>query len=154
VGCPEEGGGDSSVIKKARLLAKHQGPIPFFLKQATNAWLFDGHYRAKGVVEDRAYLDRKQRKANRSDVVLVLQLEPVEVVPVTYLLTWNPHNRAWDDLEQRVGLTADTHFPVFGQHRPEGASNLFLRQDAEIHDAIRKERFSRRSDKKGIPFSG
>jgi hypothetical protein len=61
VGGPEEGG-EGPILKKARLLAKQRGPIPVFLKQAPNAWIFDGHYRAKGVVEDRAYLDRKQRK--------------------------------------------------------------------------------------------
>jgi 5-methylcytosine-specific restriction enzyme A len=107
VGGTDESGGEFSVLKKARLLTKQSEPIPVFLKQATNAWLFDGHYRAKGVVEDRAYIDRKQRKANRSDVVVALLLEPVEVSHDTYLLTWNPRNWPWDDLERMVGLTAE-----------------------------------------------
>jgi hypothetical protein len=107
VGGPDEGGGESSVLKKARLLAKQPETIPVFLKQAKNAWLFDGHYRAQGVVEDRAYIDCNQRKPNRSDVAQVLLMEPVEVAHDTYLLTWNPRNSPWDDRERMVGLTAE-----------------------------------------------
>src|SRR5947209_4452087 len=34
------------ILKKAKLLAGQEGAIPVFLKQASNAWVFDGYYRA------------------------------------------------------------------------------------------------------------
>ena len=51
VGGSDEGGGESPVVKMARLLAKQRGPIPVFLKQAPNAWIFNSYCQAKGVVE-------------------------------------------------------------------------------------------------------
>src|SRR5262249_37088396 len=39
-------------------------------------------------------------------VVMALLLEPVESAHVTYLLTWNPNNWPWRDLEDQVGQTA------------------------------------------------
>jgi HNH endonuclease/EVE domain len=136
VGGPDEGVGESSVLKKARMLAKQREPIPVFLKQATNAWLFDGHFRVKGVVEDRGYIVRKQRQANRTDVVLALQMEPVEVGHDTYLLTWNPRNWAWDDLEEMVNRSAagrpvEDHWSCGNTKRIRPGDRLFLMRQGE-----------------------
>ncbi|QDV39271.1 hypothetical protein [Tautonia plasticadhaerens] len=107
VGGSDEEGVDRPILKKARQLAKQGGPIPVFLKQGPNAWMYDGHYRVKGVIEDRSYLEGKQRRAGRTDVALALLLEPVEAAHDTYLLTWNPGNWQWDDLEDWVLRTAE-----------------------------------------------
>jgi hypothetical protein len=40
--------------------------------------MYDGRYRAKNLIEDREYIERKQRRAGRSDVVLALLLELAE----------------------------------------------------------------------------
>jgi len=168
VGGMDEEGGEGPVLRTAKTLSRQEGPIPVFLKQATNSWLLDGHFRVKGVVEGRDNIERKQRRANRgspalsmmsearrpgsfwvcarwpfsgrfgrtcirksnetkdlrrrigdlrssrvrenpnrTDVVLALLMEPVEVGHDTYLLTWNPRNWAWDDLEEMVNRTAE-----------------------------------------------
>src|SRR5205809_825255 len=41
VGGPDESGGESTVERKARLLARQREAIPVFLKQGPNAWLYD-----------------------------------------------------------------------------------------------------------------
>lgn len=137
VGGSEDGAGESSVEKKARLLAGQRVPIPVFLKRAPNSWVYDGDYRAKGVVQDRAYVERKERRANRAGVVLVLLLEPVDPVPDTFLLTWNPRNWAWDDLDEMVARTArgepvEDHWSCGNTRRIRTGDRLFLmRQGVE-----------------------
>jgi hypothetical protein len=82
--------GSSPIERKARMLASQREPIPTFLKQTANAWVYEGKYRVRRVIEDCDYIERKQRRANRTDVTLALVMEPVEVAHSTYLLTWNP----------------------------------------------------------------
>ena len=94
VGGMDEEGSEGPILREARMLSRQEGSIPVFLKQAPNAWIFDGHFRVKGVVEDRESLERKQRRAGRTGVALALLLEQVEDVHDTYLLTWNPRNWA------------------------------------------------------------
>src|SRR4051794_12943720 len=91
--------GDSTVLRKARLLCRQGGTIPVFLKEASNRWLYDGDYRCKGFSEDRRLLDQLQRRAGREDVVLALYLEPADPSPNAYLLTWNPKQWPWADVE-------------------------------------------------------
>jgi 5-methylcytosine-specific restriction protein A len=106
VGGADEDDSEGPILRKARMLARQDGSIPVFLKRAANQWMYDGRYRAKGVIEDRDYIERKQRRAGRADVVLALLLEPTEVAYDAYLLTWNPRNWPWDNLEEMVELTA------------------------------------------------
>jgi 5-methylcytosine-specific restriction protein A len=103
-------GGDQDeehpVQRKAALLEAQDEPIPVFLKRATHDWVYEGNFRVQRVTRDRKFLDEKLRRAGRRDVVLALIMEPVESTAATYLLTWNPHNWHWDNLEEQVQLTA------------------------------------------------
>jgi 5-methylcytosine-specific restriction protein A len=118
------------------MLARQDGSIPVFLKRAANQWMYDGRYRAKGLIEERDYIERKQRRAGRSDVVLALLLEPAEVAYDTYLLTWNPRNWPWNDLEEMVELTAegrpvDDHWSCGNTKRIRTGDRLFLLRQGE-----------------------
>lgn len=98
---------EGPVERKARILEAQNEPIPVFLKRAANDWLFEGDFKVKGVSRDRQFLEEKQRQAGRVDVVMALIMEPVESTAITYLLTWNPDNWHWDNLEDEVRVTAD-----------------------------------------------
>ncbi|SIO25790.1 HNH endonuclease [Singulisphaera sp. GP187] len=105
------GGDENGVVhpveKKARILEKQEEPIPVFLKQASNDWIFKGYFQVKETTRDRKFLDEKQRKAGRDDVVMALILEPAASSFATYLLTWNPNTWSWASLENEVGTTAE-----------------------------------------------
>ena len=96
-----------AVAKKANILEVQDEPIPVFLKHASNDWQFEGSFRVRRVNRDRTFLEEKQRRAQRTDVIMALILEPVESTPSTYLLTWNPNNWPWDNLEDAVRVTAE-----------------------------------------------
>lgn len=104
-------GGDEDSVehpveKKAKILEAQDEPIPVFLKRASNDWVYEGNFRVQRVTRDRQFLEEKQREAGRADVVMALILEPVESTSTTYLLTWNPNNWHWDNLEDEVRVTA------------------------------------------------
>jgi hypothetical protein len=130
------GSGENGNLRKARTLSRQDGPIPVFLKQDVKKWRYSGIYRARGLIEDRAYIERKQRMAGRSDVVLALQLEPVEIAYGTYLLTWNPHSWPWTNLEEMVELTAhgrqaEDQWSCGNTKRVRAGDRLFLMRQGE-----------------------
>jgi hypothetical protein len=136
VGGADAGESEGQILRKARRLSRQDGSIPVFLRRAANEWMFDGHYRVKGLIEDREYIERKQRKAGRSDVVLALLLEPAEVAYDTYLLTWNPHSWPWTTLEEMVELTAqgrpaDDQWSCGNTKRIRVGDRLFLMQQGK-----------------------
>jgi 5-methylcytosine-specific restriction protein A len=136
VGGADEDGTEGPIVKKARMLFRQDGSIPVFLKRATKEWMYDGHYRVKRLIEDRDYIERKQRRAGRSDVVLALVLEPAEIAHDTYLLTWNPHNWPWTNLEEMVQLTAqggpvDDFWSCGNTKRIRVGDRLFLMRQGE-----------------------
>jgi 5-methylcytosine-specific restriction protein A len=131
----DEGGSEHPVERKAKILEGQEQPIPVFLKRASNDWLFEGYFRVKGATRDRKTLDEKQRKAGRHDVVVALILEPVEPATDTYLLTWNPNNWPWDNLEVMVGKTAqgrpvDDEWSCGNTKRIRVGDRLFLLRQA------------------------
>lgn len=103
----DDNGEGHPVERKAKILEKQAEPIPVFLKRASNHWSFEGYFQVKGTTRDRRFLDEKQRKASRNDVVMALILKPVESSFATYLLTWNPNTWPWDNLEDVVRATAE-----------------------------------------------
>ncbi len=134
------GGSDENgaIQRKARLLAKQGGTIPVFLKHSAYNWKFDGFYRVKSLSEDAAYLSQKQEKARRTGVVMALFLEAVDMPNwSTYLLTWNPLNWKWDDLEEESQRTAegqpvDDRWSCGNTKRIRSGDRLFLlRQGVE-----------------------
>src|SRR4051812_1432251 len=133
----DEDGVEHPVEKKAKILERQEEPIPVFLKRATNDWLFEGRFRVRRAIRDRKTLDEKQRKAGRDDVVMALVLESVESAAGTYLLTWNPNNWPWDDLEFVAGKTAegrhvDDRWSCGNTKRIRAGDRLFLlRQGVE-----------------------
>jgi 5-methylcytosine-specific restriction protein A len=102
-----EDGQESSVEKKAMILEAQDEAIPVFLKRASSDWVFEGYFKVIRTIRDRRVLDEKQRRAGRIDVVVALVLEQVESNSSTYLLTWNPNNWPWDNLEDQVAATAN-----------------------------------------------
>jgi 5-methylcytosine-specific restriction protein A len=69
-------------------------------------------------------------------VVVALRLEPAEVAYDTYLLTWNPRNWPWDNLEEMVELTAqgrpvDDHWSCGNTKRIRTGDRLFLLRQGE-----------------------
>ena len=102
----DEDGEEHPVEKKAKILEAQEEPIPVFLKRASNDWMYEGNFQVQRVTRDRQFLEEKQRQAGRTDVVMALILEPVESTATTYLLTWNPNNWHWDNLEDEVRVTA------------------------------------------------
>jgi 5-methylcytosine-specific restriction protein A len=108
VGGSDDGVG-RSVERKAKLLAKQPEPIPVFLKRTSNDWVFEGYFRVQRAIRDRSFLDEKERKAGRTNVVLALILEAVTSSNDTYLLTWNPLQWPWENLEEMVRDTALGH---------------------------------------------
>jgi 5-methylcytosine-specific restriction protein A len=136
VGGTDEDGTEGPIVKKARMLSRQEGSIPVFLKRATKEWMYDGHYRVKRLIEDRDYIERKQRRAGRSDVVLALVLEPAEQEYDTYLLTWNPHQWPWTNLEMMVELTSrgrpvDDQWSCGNTKRIRAGDRLFLMRQGE-----------------------
>jgi 5-methylcytosine-specific restriction protein A len=136
VGGAEEDGSEGPILRKAKLLARQDGSIPVFLKRAANQWMYDGRYRVNRLIEDREYVDRKQRIAGRSDVVLALVLEPAEQEYDTYLLTWNPRHWPWTNLEEMVELTArgrsvDDQWSCGNTKRIRAGDRLFLMRQGE-----------------------
>ncbi len=106
VGGPTDGSEDA-VTKKARLLAKQMEPIPVFLKRDSSEWVYNGLYRCSELIEDRNWLEQRAIQAGRSDIALAIILESAEPLLATYLLTWNPNNWQWKNLEQQVRQTAE-----------------------------------------------
>jgi hypothetical protein len=102
----DDEGGESPVERKARILEAQDEPIPVFLKRASNDWVYEGNFRLQRVNRDRQYPAEKQHQAGRIDVVMALILEPVESTATAYLLTWNPNNWHWENLEDEVRVTA------------------------------------------------
>jgi 5-methylcytosine-specific restriction protein A len=135
----EEG---SNIVKRAELLLEHRNAIPVFLKQAANAWQFDGVYRAQGATRDPAVIAQKQREAGRDDVAMVLYLEPADPPRQAYLLTWNPERWRWDNIEEQARVTAAgrtviDHWSCGRRRNIEVGDRLFLlRQGVEPRGII------------------
>lgn len=130
-------GADRTIERKARILERQDEPIPVFLKRASNDWGFEGYFRVKRAVRDREFLDEKQRQAGRQGVVMALELEQVEKPTRTYLLTWNPHNWPWDNLEamarrSALGESVEDDWSCGNTKRIRPGDRLFLlRQGVE-----------------------
>ena len=91
--------------------------------------------RAQRVDRERQLLEEKQRQAGRVDVVMALILEPVESTLATFLLTWNPHNWPWENLEDEVRITAagrpvDERWSCGNTKRIRVGDRLFLLRQA------------------------
>ena len=127
----------STVLKKARILKAQEESIPVFLKRTANDWLYEGMFRLKDINLEQQFIEQKQREAGRIDVVMALILEPVESTATTFLLTWNPNNWPWDNLEEQVRTTAagrpvDDHWSCGNTKRIKLGDRVFLlRQGVE-----------------------
>ena len=95
-----------TVERKANILVVQEEPVPVFLKRTSNDWLYKGIFRLKRVNRNRLFLEEKQRRAGRIDVVMALILEPVQPAVAMYLLCWNPKTWPWINLEDQVATTA------------------------------------------------
>jgi len=73
-------GGPSSIIEgTAEILLKQGGSIPVFIKHAVNEWKYAGHWQVRKEQpssRNPALLSQKNQEAQRTDVVMVLYLEP------------------------------------------------------------------------------
>jgi hypothetical protein len=98
------------VIRSAELLIHQGDPIPVFLKEARNRWVYRGDYGVSGWTRDARELRRKERESGRDGVVMAIQLEPVALDPTeanhTYLLTWNPIRKPRNWAEE-AAMTAE-----------------------------------------------
>lgn len=125
------------VEKKTKILEGQHDSIPVFLKRASNDWTYVGNFRFQRVTRDRHFIEEKQRQAGRADVVMALILVPVESTDVAYLLTWNPNNWPWDNLEDQVrstfsGRPVDDRWSCGNTKRLRIGDRLFLlRQGVE-----------------------
>jgi hypothetical protein len=73
-------GGPSSIIEgTAEILLKQGGSIPVFIKRAVNEWEYAGHWQVRkdqASSRDPAVLSQNNAQAQRTDVVMVVYLEP------------------------------------------------------------------------------
>ena len=108
------GGSDEAgnILKRAKLLVAQGGTLPVFMKQASNQWSYEGAYRLTRQTEDPDELRRYVEAAGRTNVAMALFFEPVTVVRRTYLLTWNPNEYPWADIE------ADAQAVIDGRKEP------------------------------------
>src|SRR5262249_29862814 len=90
------------------------GSIPVFLKRSHNDWECQGYHRLTGHSESRRELRDLERLSGRTGVTMALFFEPSPYQGNAYLLTWNPEQWEWADLESMAEQTAEGR-PVEGQ---------------------------------------
>lgn len=71
------GQGPDKVANAERLLAC-QKAVPLYLKQAVNAWVYRGEFRAKAFTRDEAIIEQHRRHRPANDVAGILFLEKVD----------------------------------------------------------------------------
>lgn len=71
-------GSGPRIKESARMLVRQGGPIPVFVKRASNAWEYMGRFRVKRHSTDPAAIAAKAREAGRTDVYMLLELEAVD----------------------------------------------------------------------------
>lgn len=79
-------GEKASVLRKAELLCKQHEPIPVFLKQSTNEWVYDGEYFVADWTEDPKALERAEQDSGRPSLTRIIYLERLDTkkqIPAT-----------------------------------------------------------------------